>query len=173
MNIFKNKKGYTEAELMMVFALVALFGILCFTLIQAGGGAYERLSENRSNKAFARVALSYIENRVRQGDEQEAVWVTSNPLEEGEQALVISGITGVEDEQLWILKKGNELVEYYVAKGDEIDPEGYFSIADIDSFEVKKTGNTLMLSIGYYQSDDVKSQSRIIALRSGGVAANE
>ncbi len=168
MNIFKNKKGYSEAELMMMFALIALLGILCFTLIQAGGGAYERLAENRSNKAYARVALSYIENRVRQGDEKAAVNVAESPLGEGQNALVISGFTGIEGEELWILKKDNELVEYYVQKGVTIDIEGYFSIADIESFDVTQTGNMIQLSIGYYQGEDIRTQSRIIALRSKG-----
>lgn len=173
MKIFRNKKGYTEAELMMVFALVALFGILCFTLIQAGSGAYERLAENRSNKAFARVALSYVENRVRQGDEGESIRVADSPLEGGGSALVISGITGVVDEELWILKKDNELVEYYVKKRVDIDPDSYFPIADVDSFEVVKTGKTLMLKIGYIINGEKLYQSRIIVIRSGGGAGYE
>ncbi len=173
MKILKNKKGYSEAELMMVFALIALFGILCFTLIQAGSGAYERLAENRSSKSFARVALSYMENRVRQGDSDDSVTITDNPLEDGEKALVISGITGVAGEELWIMQYGDELVEYYIAHGDEIDPSSYFSIADIDSFDVTKTGSTIELAIGYIQNDELKSQKRIITLRSGGGGNNE
>ena len=170
MKMLKNKKGYTEAELMMVFALVALFGILCFTLIQAGGGAYERLAENRSNKSFARVALSYIENRVRQGDTGEQIFITDNPIEDGDndKALVISGITGIEGEELWIMQKDGELVEFYVTAGAEINPSSYFSIADIDTFDIVKKGETLELSIGYMQNDELKMQTRIITLRSGG-----
>lgn len=168
MSLFKNKKGYTEAELMMVFALIALFGILCFTLIQAGGGAYERLAENRSGKSYARVALSYIENRVRQGDEGQSIMIAESPLNDEESALVITGITGIENEELWILKKDGELVEYYLAHGDELDPEGYFTIADIESFDVKMAGSTLQLTIGYTQNDKVMTQSRIILLRSEG-----
>jgi hypothetical protein len=168
MKLFKNKKGYTEAELMMVFALIALFGILCFTLIEAGGGAYKRLAENRSSKSYARVALSYIENRVRQGDEGQSVMIAESPLSEDENALVITGITGIEDEELWILKNGGELVEYYLAKGQELDPSAYFTIADIESFEVKKVGNTLQLTIGYTQNGEVMTQSSMILLRSKG-----
>lgn len=168
MKLFKNKKGYTEAELMMVFALIALFGILCFTLIQAGGGAYERLAENRSSKSYARVALSYIENRVRQGDEGKSVMIAPSPLNEDENALVITGITGIEDEELWILKNGDELVEYYKVKGETLDPAAYFTIADVKSFEVKKVGGTLQLTIGYSQNDKIMTQSRMILLRSEG-----
>ena len=173
MRIFKNKKGYTEAELMMVFALIALFGILCFTLIQAGGGAYERLAENRSGKSYARVALSYIENRVRQGDDGDSVRIMENPFDENENAIIIAGITGVENEELWILNYGGELVEYYVESGAMIDPEAYFSISDVTAFEVTKTGNTLQLTIGYMQNDTERTQSRIIALRSQGGKKNE
>ncbi len=173
MKIFKNKKGYTEAELMMVFALIALFGILCFTLIQAGGGAYERLAENRSNKSFARVALSYMENRVRQGDVGEAVMITDNPLEDEGKALVISGITGVPDEELWIMQYGDELVEYYVMHGEDINPSAYFSIAEIDSFSVERTGDTIKLTIGYIQNDKELYQTRIITLRSKGGSSYE
>jgi len=168
MKIFKNKKGYTEAELMMVFALIALLGILCFTLIQAGSGAYERLAENRSSKSYARVALSYIENRVRQADVGESIKVMQSPLESKDNALVISGITGIEGEELWILKKDGKLVEYYVADGQEIDIEGYFEIAEIDSFDVTQTGSTLQLTIGYKQNGSPKTQSRIITIRSTG-----
>ena len=173
MRIFKNKKGYTEAELMMVFALLALFGILCFTLIQAGGGAYERLAENRSSKAFSRVALSYIENRVRQGDTEEAVRVTESPLDKDRNALVISGITGVEGESLWIMQKGNELVEYYVDPQQDFDPDSYFSIAEIQSFDVSVTGSTLQLTIGYLKNDETKTQSSIVLLRSKGGGSYE
>ena len=168
MNIFKNKKGYSEAELMMVFALITLLGILCFTLIQAAGGAYARLAENGSNKAYAQIALSYIENRVRQGDESASVRVMENPLAKGENALVISGLSDVDGEELWILKKDNQLVEYYVQIGAKIDLEGFFSIADIESFDVTKTGSVLTLSIGYMQSENIDTQSRIITLRSEG-----
>jgi type II secretory pathway pseudopilin PulG len=168
MKLFKNKKGYTEAELMMVFALIALFGILCFTLIEAGGGAYERLAENRSSKSYARVALSYIENRVRQGDGGQSVMIAESPLDEDESALVITGITGIEDEELWILQNGGELVEYYLAKGQELDPASYFTIADIESFDVEVVGSTLQLTIGYLQNSEVKTQSSMILLRSKG-----
>lgn len=168
MRNLKNKKGYTEAELMMVFALLALFGILCFTLIQAGSGAYERLAENSSNKAYARVALSYIENRVRQGDDQGAIKILQNPQNAKEKALVISGITDIEGEDLWIIQKDNELVEYYVLKDEKVDIDNYLKIGDIESFDVFEMENSIRLEIGYYINEKYETQTRIISLRAGG-----
>lgn len=169
MRILRNKKGYSEAELMMVFALLALFGILCFTLIQAGSGAYKRMSENRSSKSYARVTLSYIENRVRQGDTVDAVNIVTSPLNEDEKALVISGITDIKGEDLWIMRRGEELVEYYVQEGEEVQEDNYLKIGNISGFDVNKEGDSsFRLEVMYTVDGKSESQIRVITLRSYG-----
>ncbi|MCK5128453.1 MAG: DUF4860 domain-containing protein [Clostridiales bacterium] len=168
MRKFRNKKGYTEAELMMVFALLALFGILCFTLIQAGSGAYDRLSENHSNKSYARITLSYVENRIRQGDEKGNIKLVPHPENEQEYALVISNATDVEGEDLWIMQHKDELVEYYVYEGQEVQLDNYLKIGDVYHFGIQKVGNALRVEVQYLVSGEIASQIKIIALRTGG-----
>jgi len=168
MRKLRNEKGYTEAELMMVFALLALFGILCFALIQAGAGAYDRLSENQSGKSFARITLSYIENRVRLGDEKDSVTIVMHPEDSKKSALVISGITDVEGESIWIMQREGELVEYYVMDGEQIDLNNYLKIGDIYDFNIEQVGNSLRIEVAYLANNIAKSQIKIINLRSGG-----
>jgi hypothetical protein len=110
---------------------------------------------------------------VRQGDTGEAVRVTESPLDKDQNALVISGITGVEGESLWIMQKDGELVEYYVDAQLEFDPDNYFSIAEIQSFDVTITGSTLQLTIGYLKNDEIRTQSSIVLLRSKGGGSYE
>ena len=168
MRKFRNNKGYTEAELMMVFALLALFGILCFTLIQAGSGAYDRLSENHSKKSFARVTLSYIENRIRQGDVKGSINIVAHPEYEDKQAIVISNATDIEGEDLWIMQHEDELVEYYVLAGQEIQLNNYLKIGDVYDFSIKKIGSALRIEVIYLVNEKVTSQTKIITLRTGG-----
>ena len=94
--------------------------------------------------------------------------IVDNPYTQNQKALVISGITDIEDESLWIMQVDNKLVEYYVAKGAEIDKSGYFEIGEIESFHVEQIGSTLSLEVRYATASDVESQARIITLRSGG-----
>ena len=168
MRKLRNKKGYTEAELMMVFALLALFGILCFTLIQAGSGAYDRLSENQSGKSFARITLSYVENRIRLGDNRDGIMVVDNPENSDKKAIIISGITDIEGEDIWIMQHGKELVEYYVMEGDEIQMDNYLKIGDLYDFNIEQIGSSLRVEVVYLTDKGTNSQTKIINLRSGG-----
>ncbi len=168
MRIFQNKKGYSATELMMVFALFALFCMLGFTLIQTGSGAYDKISQNRSNKAFARVALSYVENRVHQGDMTGKIYVREHPEYAGENVLVISDITDIEGEQLWILRRDDNLIECYVLKGEKIQIDNFTKICDIGEFNVMKMGSLIRLEVKYTIDNKIISQLRIITLRSEG-----
>ena len=92
------QRGFTLIELIVVMALFAIVGSLIVTLMRSGGKFNEDVQRNADAQSSARIAMSYINVKIRQND--------SLPT----QALIVNGIKN----NVWV--EGNKLSIYYEGK---------------------------------------------------------
>lgn len=170
------RRGYTLVELMLVMLLLALFGITIMTLIQSGSTAYQKIVENRNAESDARIAINYLDVRVRQNDERGAVTVRPNPLGEG-NALVIRERFDQVDYYTWVYFLDGTLYECpFLYDTEEVSLEYSEPIANLLDFRFEmRDGNALYQYAEYTyataQQEEIRSLSSVIVLRSGGDAS--
>ena len=166
-----SKQGYTLVELVLVMLLLALFGVTIMTLIQSGTTAYGKIVDNRNAESDARIAINYLDVRVRQNDERGAVEVRPNPLGEG-NALVIRERYGEETYYTWVYFLDGTLYECSLLLEDESVSVGRSAaIARLEDFRFEmRDGHVLHQSAEYMyttaQDKEVRSLSSVIVLRS-------
>ena len=133
---FLNKSsnsGYTLIELMLVVALLALFSIATLTLVVSSGGAYKSIIEKKELDSGLRIALSYIDTKVKQNDMENMLRLDINPAGDG-SALVIEEVIKGSSYETWIYLSGGKLREVMIEKGDPVQDDLGFEIADIEGF---------------------------------------
>lgn len=168
-----SRRGYTLVELMLVMLLLALFGITIMTLIQSGSTAYQKIVDNRNAESDARIAINYLDVRVRQSDERGAVTVRENPLGEG-NALVIRERFDDVDYFTWVYFLDGTLYECsLLLDTEEVAVERSQPIARLLDFQFEmREGNALYQYAEYTyataQTEEIRSLSSIIVLRSAG-----
>lgn len=169
--IIKNEKGNSLVELIMVMALLILFGVTIYTIIYSGAEAQNKIIENKDAQTDARIALSYVNVKLRQNDSSGRVSIETFP-ETGENAIVLKGVDYSGDVPLdtWIFYDDNALYEYNGLSGEE--PEKSLSLPVIESdglvysVEYDEESNSIKNTITYEYGGESKTISSLIHLRS-------
>lgn len=164
-----NKKGFTLIELLMVVALLILFGLLGFTLVQSSINAYGRITTGQESARKARLALDYLQSRIRQNDGTDRVLIMDNPIGEGD-ALLIEG-EYEDDDYLWIMAVEGTLYECYAPLGEAPTIELCQEIVAVEGFSVSESNNILTFRMNYKHGDEIGYLDRSIAIRSTGKEA--
>ena len=164
-------KGRTQTEVMAVFVLLLLLGLCIFTLASAGSGAYRRTNEARTAQSEVRVALSFVQMKVRQTDAMNAIRIGQNPVN-GQDSLVLSESFSGKRYETWVYQDGGLLREALVEEGQTFDNGMAFPIAELEGFEIKTNTSGSGLIIRAWSRDGKNRilQSQVsMAVRSGGV----
>ncbi len=164
-------KGRTQTEVMAVFILLLLLGLCIFTLASAGSGAYRRTNDARSAQSEVRVALSFMQMKVRQTDVIHAIRIGQNPVN-GQDSLVLSETFSGKRYDTWVYHDAGLLREALVEEGQTFDNGMAFPIAELEGFEIKANASGSGLIIRAWARDGKKRiiQSQVsMAVRSGGV----
>lgn len=153
-----------------IFLVVLLITGLCFAMavtIDAGTKSYKKIVENSRQIESARIALSYLNMKVRQNDVYGMVQLLEGEIN-GVDALSIKH-TGLEQGMItYIFFQDGWLKEIYTAVGiipqeknaeNVIQCEGMF-------FEFKEEKNMLIVRAKYWYGDKDKEMERIITFRS-------
>ena len=125
--------GYSLIELVFVMALVVIFGLTTFTLVVSGSEAYKSIMEKKNVHSELRIALSYINMRIRQGDREEGVFIKPSPVGNGSSIVIEEPIDEMVYET-WIFWEDGTLREAFVEKGEAVSFDKSFEIARIDGF---------------------------------------
>lgn len=128
-------RGYTLIELVLVMALLALFGVATFSLVISGSTAYKGIMEKKDSESELRVAISYLDTKVRQNDFKNAVRLKENPAGDGKALVVEETVEGIVYET-WIYLSGGKLREVLVETGEPVQDNLGFEIATIEGFNV-------------------------------------
>lgn len=161
----KKRTGAGMIELILVMMLLILFGLSTFTLVVSGSNAYSATLSEKENLADRRVALSYIENKIRQNDRSKAIEVRKNKLNGG-VAIVIKERQGEDIFETWIYENEGVLREAYFKKGTELSDDMSFEIAPIDHFDVRREQTLLYVEIGRLKAGKMSTSELIIKLKS-------
>lgn len=167
MKIENNQKGSTMVEMVMVMALFVLFGVTIYTLIYSGAQTQERIMNYKDAQTDARIALSYIDVRLRQNDSKGKVMVEKLDLT-GDNAIVIKERTLEYEYDTWIFCYNGMLLECLVNPDKQPTEAESFHILDTEGFniEFKSDNGSITNTVYYYYGDVLKSISSTVNMRS-------
>ncbi len=165
---FASGKGYAMIELVLVIALLALFGVATLSLVVSGSAAYENLNDKKELDSELRVAVSYLDTKVRQNDSEGALSLRSNPAGDG-PALVVGEIIGETQYETWIYLSGGKLREVLIEKGEPVLDDLGFDIAEIEGFTAEFDPDKMLLQLYIRNTpgDDLQSMDTNIFIKSG------
>jgi hypothetical protein len=164
-----DNKGYSTIELILVLLLLLLFGVTTFTLIFAGSDTYQRISDNKNAETDARIALSYLNVKIRQNDMAGKIEVQNFPGTE-KPALVLYDTNPESDLLTWIFWEEGRLLECLISEGETPSSDLSFTIVEIDGFTVSFDVLSQMLTgtVSYEYNGQVLTRSCQIFIRSAG-----
>lgn len=87
-----DSKGFTMIELIVAMAVMSLLVTACFSLFYSGQSTYGGIFGNYRNQSEARIAMSYLNVKIRQNDfvlssGEYAVQVMTSPVSPGKKYL--------------------------------------------------------------------------------------
>jgi hypothetical protein len=160
------ESGGSLIELVMVMALMMLFGFTIFSLIYTGSETLGKMDELKAAQVDARIAMSYLNVRLRQADGAGQIQVEENSLN-GEDSLVIKYID--EDPSMsydtWIFFDGGILQEVISEPGGEPEWLGASPIAQIDGLFLNLVDNVLSYEVEYGYGSAQRFMKSRVALR--------
>jgi len=142
----KHRRGYTLIELVLVMLLLTFVAVSVFLLTGAGSSAYARLSGNRGRASDLRIALSYIDVRMKKADGIGDIAVVSAPFGAG-QALLLSQNIETTDFETYIYVDDGILKELFIEKGQPATRDMASDIARADNLQVRRESDNLMVVI--------------------------
>lgn len=129
----KNNKGVSKVEVILVMILILLMGLAVFTLVVSSSDTYKNVIDEKENLSNLRIAASYIDNKIKQSDEQSSIYIKNNPIN-GEASIVIVQRVDNENYETWIYLSDKMLKEAYIKQDQEFTDDMSFDIASIEEF---------------------------------------
>jgi hypothetical protein len=165
-DLMADERGNSLVELVMVMIMMILFGATIYTLIFAGSTTQRKIIDEKNAQTEARVAMSYVNVRLRQNDREGAVAVM--PGEYG-NALVIKGGGGEESLDRWILWSDGELREFIVGADEKPvnEPGMYATVAVVKGFDVRFNDGGVVSAVTYECNGKTREIVNRVYLRSG------
>lgn len=140
--------------LFLVFVLCALFTVL------TGGKVYENISARMEDNYTGSVALQYIANKVRQGDEADAVRVLDM---EGTQVLELAQEIEGYEYISWIYYYDGSIRELFTSADSGLGLSDGIEIMECEGLSFSKEGRLLTVT-----TEGSKGGTLTLALRSVG-----
>jgi hypothetical protein len=137
------RRGYMLIELVLVMLLLTFVAASVFLLTGAGSAAYVRMSDNRGSAADLRIALSYIDVRVKKIDGIGQITVRQAPFGTG-QALVLSQNIEAVEYETYIYSEQGALRELFIEKGQPVSREMASEIATVDDMQIRFESDHLL-----------------------------
>ena len=151
--------GLFTMLLFLVFVLCALFSVLM------GSQVYENITKRSDENFSGTTALSYIANKIRQGDRQDGVDIIEV---DGTSVLQLKQKIGEEPYHTWIYWKDGSIRELFTDENSGLGLEDGLEILECSGLSMEKKGSSIIL-----QTQGEGAASLKLSLRSGGKDANE
>jgi len=164
--MISNKKGNTLVELIMVMAILTLFGVTIFVLISTGSDTQKSIISKKDAQVNARIALSYVNVRIRQNDKLGNIEVLPNSVNGNDSIFIKDFEYG---QSLWIFWDNGCLYEQMTSEGETVGLNKAYYIADIEGFVTgyDQEDGSITNAVEYLYDGKEKSLSSTIFLRSG------
>jgi len=159
------KRGASAPELLLVFALIALFSVTMVTLILSGGNVYQRIGDQQEREGSARIALSYVETLIRQSDTAGGVEVVPY---DGQNALALTLEGDAARYTRWLYFKDGALMECIVPQGEAPDDEVAEQVIKALDYDVTYDAADGMVhqTVGYLRDGERRELKLSVMLRS-------
>lgn len=160
------RRGSVSVETIATLFLLIVLGVGIFSLTVSSTSVYSRIYHGKNLQSELRVALSFVQMKIRQNDLRHAIRVEENPVNGG-PSVVIREEFGGEVYETWIYQDDGKLREALVLEGEAPSNELSFEIADVDGFSAVIDKNLLNLSVWMDQEDGRLQMDSSILLRTG------
>lgn len=137
------QRGGVAIETIATLLLLLLTGIGIFTLSITSTAASKRINDSRGASSRARVALSFVNMKIRQNDRMGAVEVIPNPIN-GSNSLVIHEDYDEERYDTWIYWHDGKLYEALVLDHEQPSLEVSLEITKLDDFSIESTDRRIL-----------------------------
>ena len=153
----KNNKGVSKVEVILVMILILLMGLAVFTLVVSSSDTYKNVIDEKENLSNLRIAASYIDNKIKQFDEQSSIYIKNNPIN-GEASIVIVQRVDNENYETWIYLSDRMLKEAYIKQEQEFTDDMSFDIASIEEFVPSINDDIMEITISGNKASDTFSK---------------
>jgi hypothetical protein len=161
-----NNEGNSLVELVMVMMFLILLGATVYTLIFAGITTQEQMTQQKNAQMNARIALSYVEVRVRQNDTRNKIEIKENEIN-GKNSIVIQERGRFGSYDVWIYWANGWLRQEVTEAGGQPIGLKYNKISEINYFDVTLDENGLISTyITYNYKGSTKTIVNKIYIRS-------
>jgi hypothetical protein len=167
-----NKSG-SMVELVMVLMFMVLFCVTMYTMIFVGTQTQYKLITEKDQQIDARIALSYINVKIKQNDIEDKITLKSLDYN-GKLALVIRerGVLG--DYDLWIYFSDGKIREEVSPVDSQPINSNFSDIIKTHDFDIyEDSTGMLVTSIVYEYNDKLETMTNKISLRSGKLDFSE
>lgn len=131
-------KGNSNLEFILSVFLILLFTVLTFLSVQAASVTYEKASINTEAISEARIATSYIDNKIKQSIDGKV-----QILEIQDKNTFLIQINEEENFKTYIYYLNGYLNELYVSEMDNIDLTYGTNICKLENMEFKKINDDI------------------------------
>ncbi len=153
----KNNKGVSKVEVILVMILILLMGLAVFTLVVSSSDTYKNVIDEKENLSNLRIAASYIDNKIKQSDEQSSIYIKNNPIN-GEASIVIVQRVDNENYETWIYLSDKMLKEAYIKQNQDFTDDMSFDIASIEEFVPSINDDIMEITISGNKASDTFSK---------------
>lgn len=136
-NNFSNQFSIQFIFIMLLFLIIVLLSVMIITL---GKNVYSNINEDRASNYELRVSLSYISNKIRQADKENAVSLKDI---DGTKAIVIKETYEGLNYETWIYYYNNCINEILIDEGTLFDLSDGMKVLEVESFNIIKMKDNL------------------------------
>lgn len=136
-NNISNQFSIQFVFIMFLFLIIVLLSVM---IINLGQNIYSNINEDRTKNYEIRVSLSYIANRIRQADKENAVCIKNL---NGNLAVLINETYDGLNYETWIYYYDNYLYEILIDEGESFQQSDGMKVLKVDSFNISKLKENL------------------------------
>ncbi|MDD2494825.1 MAG: DUF4860 domain-containing protein [Tissierellia bacterium] len=136
----ENNANHFLIPYIFILLLFLTIAIISFMMILAGKNIYKNINEDREINYCLRVSLSYVANKIRQGDKNEGIEIKNI---NGNNALIIKETYNDINYETWIYHYDGCLYEIFIDEGSEFEMIDGNEIIKVEGFEIVKVKDNL------------------------------
>ena len=133
----QNKFSFQFIFVMLLYLIIVILSVMIITL---GKNVYDNINEDRNTNYELQVSLSYIANKIRQSDKNEAVEIKEL---NGINAVVINEVYDEEKYQTWIYFYDGAIYEMFADADSAFELSDGMKVVEVNIFKIEKVNDEL------------------------------
>ncbi|MBN2851615.1 MAG: DUF4860 domain-containing protein [Clostridia bacterium] len=161
---FRDRNNTIESVMVMILLIIITLAI--FLLVEGGSHSYHKILENKENFEKARIASSYINLKIKQNDERDAI-LLKHSFYRGENVLVIKHSGEEEGLVTYVFFSDGVLYECYTDQTQMPSIDFSEKIIEVQnvSMEDYKEGKGIVVTTSFKFNDELRTLRNMITFR--------